>query len=186
MRVISGSARGCKLKAPEGLSTRPTTDRIKETLFNIIAPDIFDCRFLDIFSGSGAIAIEALSRGASEAVLVDNSPKAISIINENLVHTKFDKTAEVIKADVFVALKTLNSQKRKFDIIFLDPPYADGLYQGVLEEIKALELLDEDGYIIAEYSGQDEVIHVNGLYNYRVKDCKTSKMAFYSLEAEND
>ena len=88
MRVISGTARGSRLKSPEGVSTRPTTDRIKESLFNIVAPDLYDCRFLDLFSGSGSIAIEALSRGACEAVLVDNSPHALEIIKENLEHTK--------------------------------------------------------------------------------------------------
>ena len=84
MRVISGSARGLKLKAPKGMHTRPTTDKIKETIFNILAPEIYDCRFLDIFSGSGAIAIEALSRGAEEAVLIENDREALGVIRDNL------------------------------------------------------------------------------------------------------
>ncbi len=84
MRVISGIARGCKLKSPEGFATRPTTDRIKESIFNIMAPDLYECRFLDIFSGSGAIAIEALSRGAKEAVLIDNSDKAMALLKKTL------------------------------------------------------------------------------------------------------
>ena len=186
MRVISGISRGCKLKAPEGLSTRPTTDRIKESLFNILSPDLYDCRFLDIFSGSGAIAIEALSRGAKEAVLIDSSDKAMAVIKENLIHTKLNNKAETIKADVFSALKLLGSKGRQFDIIFLDPPYASGLYSKVLKEIVDLKLLDKEGYIVAEQSSADEPAAVDGLFNYRVKDYKTSKMAFYALEENDD
>ena len=181
MRVISGKSRGCKLKSPEGLSTRPTTDRIKESLFNILAPDLYDCRFLDIFSGSGSIAIEALSRGAKEAVLIDSSDKAMAVIKENLMHTKLSENAETMKSDVFAALKVLGSKERKFDIIFMDPPYAAGLYKKVLETIVQYELLADDGYIVAEQSAEDEVQEADGLENYRIKDYKTTKMAFYAL-----
>lgn len=186
MRVISGISRGCKLKSPEGLATRPTTDRIKESIFNIMAPDLYECRFLDIFSGSGAIAIEALSRGAKEAVLIDNSDKAMAVIKENLTHTKLIDKAETLKADVFAALNVLGAKGRQFDIIFLDPPYASGLYSQVLSAIVEHKLLDEDGYIIAEQSSGDEPAEVSGLINYRIKDYKTSKMAFYALEENDD
>ena len=184
MRVISGKSRGCKLKAPEGLSTRPTTDRIKESLFNILAPDIYDCRFLDIFSGSGAIAIEALSRGAKEAVLIDSSDKAMAVIRENLTHTKLSDSAETMKSDVFSALKTLSSKGRRFDIIFMDPPYAAGLYKKTLETIVQYNILDDDGYIVAEQSSDDEAVDIEGLKNYRIKDYKTTKMVFYALGEE--
>lgn len=186
MRVISGISRGCKLKSPEGLATRPTTDRIKESIFNIMAPDLYECRFLDIFSGSGAIAIEALSRGAKEAVLIDNSDKAMAVIKENLTHTKLIDKAETLKADVFAALNVLGAKGRQFDIIFLDPPYASGLYSQVLSAIVEHKLLDEDGYIIAEQSSGDEPAEVSGLVNYRIKNYKTSKMAFYALEENDD
>ena len=186
MRVISGISRGCKLKSPEGLATRPTTDRIKESIFNILAPDLYECRFLDIFSGSGAIAIEALSRGAKESVLIDNSDKAMAVIKENLIHTKLNDKAETLKADVFAALKVLGTKGRQFDIIFLDPPYASGLYSQVLSAIVELKLLDKNGYIVAEQSSGDDVAEVSGLVNYRIKDYKTSKMAFYALEENDD
>ncbi len=186
MRVISGISRGCKLKSPEGLATRPTTDRIKESLFNILAPDLYECRFLDIFSGSGAIAIEALSRGAKEAVLIDNSDKAMAVIKENLIHTKLNDKAETIKSDVFAALRVLGTKGRQFDIIFLDPPYASGLYSEVLSAIAEFKLLDKNGYIVAEQSANDVPYEVRGLVNYRVKDYKTSKMTFYALEENND
>ena len=184
MRVISGKSRGCKLKAPEGLSTRPTTDRIKESLFNILAPDIYDCRFLDIFSGSGAIAIEALSRGAKEAVLIDSSDKAMAVIRENLIHTKLSDNAETMKSDVFSALKTLGSKGRRFDIIFMDPPYAAGLYEKTLETIVRCNILADDGYIVAEQSSDDEAVYIEGLKNYRINDYKTTKMVFYALGEE--
>ena len=184
MRVISGKPRECKLKSPEGLSTRPTTDRIKESLFNILAPDIYDCRFLDIFSGSGAIAIEALSRGAKEAVLIDSSDKAMAVIRENLIHTKLSDNAETMKSDVFSALKTLGSKGRRFDIIFMDPPYAAGLYEKTLETIVRCNILADDGYIVAEQSSDDEAVDIEGLKNYRIKDYKTTKMVFYALGEE--
>ena len=151
-----------------------------------MAPDLYDCRFLDLFSGSGSIAIEALSRGACEAVLVDNSPHALEIIKENLEHTKLDKKAEVIKTDAVSALKQLSSAQRKFDIIFMDPPYASGLYSDVLETVVKLGILDKYGIIIAEQSSKEEIINIKGLVNYRVKDYKTTKMAFYALEDNND
>ena len=100
MRVIAGSAKRLQLKTIEGMDTRPTTDRIKETLFNMITPSLYDCRFLDLFAGSGGIGIEALSRGAKEAVFVEKNPKAVSCIKENLKYTKLDSNAQVMATDV--------------------------------------------------------------------------------------
>ena len=122
MRVIAGSARSLKLKTLEGLDTRPTTDRIKETLFNIIGPTIYDSIFLDLFSGSGGIGIEALSRGAKEAVFVENNPKAMRCIKDNLRFTRLESRAATMTADVMNALYRLEGEKI-FDIIFMDPPY---------------------------------------------------------------
>ncbi len=186
MRVISGKARGCKLKAPEGTLTRPTADRIKETLFNIISADLYDCCFLDVFSGSGAIAIEALSRNAKQAVLIENSNEAVSVIKQNLNHTKLYENAEILKNDVFVALKLLGQKKRSFDIIFIDPPYASNLYLKVIENIVQFGILNKNGYIIAEYSAKDEPINAEGLKIYRIKDYKTTKLVFYNWEENND
>ena len=122
MRVISGRCRGTHLEAPEGMNTRPTTDRIKETLFNMIAFDIPECEFLDLFSGSGAMAIEALSRGGKRAVLVEKDTKALACIEQNLEKTRLKAEAKVVASDVFEALKRLEGEQ--FDIIFMDPPYA--------------------------------------------------------------
>lgn len=180
MRVISGSARGHKLKAPEGLTTRPTTDRIKESLFNIIAADLYECRFLDLFSGSGGIGIEALSRGAEKAVFVDRDKNSISVIKDNLRATKFENKAVVMNCDIVSAISKLGSLGEKFDIIFMDPPYNKGFIKNTLTYIVRENILSETGYIIAEQSREDEVPNVPGLEVVRIKDYKITKMTFLS------
>ena len=131
MRVIAGSAKSLRLKTLDGLDTRPTTDRIKETLFNIIGPSVYGSVFLDLFSGSGGIGIEALSRGAKEAVFVENNPKAMRYIKDNLKFTRLEHKAATITGDVMNALYQLEGEK-VFDIIFMDPPYDRGLEHKVL------------------------------------------------------
>ena len=123
MRVIAGSARHLKLKTIEGMGTRPTTDRIKETLFNMLSFYVEESRFLDLFSGSGGIGIEALSRGASQAVFVEQNRKAAACIEENLNHTHLGEKAVVMSKDVMTALRILEDKKQAFDYIFMDPPY---------------------------------------------------------------
>lgn len=149
MRVIAGSARSLKLVTPEGIDTRPTTDRIKETLFNMIQFDIQGACFLDLFAGSGQIGIEALSRGAKEAVFVDNGAEAVKCIKENLRHTKFDQAAKVCKQDAFVALTSLEYQN-KFHVVFMDPPYHMELEQRMLEYFTTSSLVDKETLIIFE------------------------------------
>lgn len=153
MRVITGTAKGCKLKSPEDMNIRPTTDRIKETLFNIIACDLADCKFLDLFSGTGAIGIEALSRGAKKAVFVDKSIDSIKIIDYNLLHTKLSNKARVYIGDVLSIIEKLGTQKQKFDIIFMDPPYLQDYVSQVLIAIRQSNILD--GYIIVEHETKD-------------------------------
>ena len=122
MRIISGNKRGMVLESPEGLDTRPTSDRIKETLFNMIAFDIPDCNFLDLFSGSGQMGIEALSRGAKEAVFVEKDKKALACINKNIAKAKLESCSKVYSEDVFSALNRIKCPDG-FDIVFMDPPY---------------------------------------------------------------
>lgn len=119
MRVIAGSARSLKLKTLEGIETRPTTDRIKETLFNMISPQMYDCIFLDLFAGSGGIGIEALSRGAKEAVFVEKNPKAMECVKENLKFTRLEKKGLTLTKDVMNALYQLEGEK-VFDFVFMD------------------------------------------------------------------
>lgn len=157
MRVISGSARGKKLNSLEGLETRPTLDRVKEALFNIIQFDLKETVVLDLFSGSGALAIEALSRGAKNAVLCDKSQKAVQIINENLINTRLKSKAYVINKDYTIALNKLKKENIKFDIVFLDPPYKTDFALKSLEFIIENNLLNENGLIIIETNDKNKI-----------------------------
>ena len=155
MQVIAGKARRLLLKTIPGMDTRPTRDRIKETLFNILQPDVPGSRFLDLFAGTGAIGIEALSRGAQRAVFVDNAHKAVSCMKENLAHTHLENEALVMESDALAAIRRLALQGAKFDLIFLDPPYDAGLEMPVNGLIivearreKTLDGLEETDFII--------------------------------------
>lgn len=150
MRVIAGTARSIQLKTLEGLDTRPTTDRIKETLFNILQMDIQGSRFLDLFSGSGAIGIEALSRGAVSCALVDNSRRACECIRENLEKTHLKDKAIVMETDVITAINRLNSKKSVYDIVFMDPPYSLEIEAAVLDTLNNSKIIDEYSLIIIE------------------------------------
>ena len=155
MRVISGCMRGKKLHALKGLETRPTIDRVKEALFNVIQFDVEEKNVLDLFAGNGSLGIEALSRGAKKTVFCDNSNDAIKIINRNLDETGFHNKAQVIKSDYLLALKKLN--KDKFDLIFLDPPYESNYIVKAINEIMHLKILSDNGIIIIE-TNRKEVI----------------------------
>lgn len=151
MRVIAGSAKHLPLKCIDGLDTRPTTDRIKETLFNMIQSRIYGCRFLDLFSGSGAIGIEALSRGAREAVLVEKNPRACACIRQNLQFTRLQERARLMQTDVAAALSRLEGGGA-FDIIFMDPPYRLELEREALAVLSDSSLAGEQTQIIVEAS----------------------------------
>ncbi len=146
MRVISGTARGRRLLQPEDGAVRPTTDMVKESLFNIIQFQLEGTSVLDLFSGTGQLGVEALSRGALSAVFVDRSDKALKLVRANLSHTGFGERGEVYREDALAFLK----RGRKFDIIFLDPPYESALAEKALEIINTFDILNENGIIICE------------------------------------
>ena len=147
MRVISGKARGVQLKTPDGLQTRPTIDRVKEALFSIIQFDIPTARVLDLFGGTGQLGIEALSRGAKSAVFVDAQETACRLIKENLRRTRLEQDAKVVRADYMDYLKRC---REKYDIIFLDPPYAEVFLENALKCITEIDILQSGGIIVAE------------------------------------
>lgn len=180
MRVIAGSARRLLLKAPEGMDTRPTTDRIKETLFNMIQDELYHCRFLDLFSGSGGIGIEALSRGGELAVFVENSPKAVEVIRNNLKTTHLEDRAMVMNCDVQTALNRLEERGMSFDFIFMDPPYNHLYEKQVLERLSGSPLIKENTLIIAEASRETDTSYIPslGFCISRVKEYKTNKHLF--------
>ena len=179
MRVIAGTARRLNLKTVPGMETRPTTDRIKETLFNILQPEMPDCRFLDLFSGSGGIGIEALSRGAAYAVFVEKNPKACNCIRDNLSFTKLAEHGKLLNMDVLQALRSLEGGGA-FDCIFMDPPYNHDLERQVLEYLTDSSLTDEHTLIIIEADLHTDFSYVTDLgYELaRSKEYKTNKHVF--------
>lgn len=148
MRVIAGTARSLPLKCPKGLDTRPTTDRIKETLFNILQPYTQGSVFVDCFSGSGAIGIEAISRGAKKAYFIENASAAVSCIEANLAFTRFADRAVVLKQDALSALNSIF--EKEADIIFMDPPYGQELEKQMLSVLPQHHYVTEDTLIIVE------------------------------------
>ena len=147
MRVISGKARGVTLKTPAGLTTRPTGDRVKEAMFSIIQFDIPGAKVLDLFGGTGQLGIEALSRGAVKAVFVDQDRNACNLIRENLRRTKLDSDGMVVQSDYLSYLRTT---KEKFNIILLDPPYAEVFLENSLKMITEIDILQSGGIIVCE------------------------------------
>lgn len=148
MRVITGTARGRRLKELEGLETRPTTDRVKEGLFNILQFDIEGRKVLDLFAGTGQLGIECLSRGAASAVFVERRSDAVKLIRDNLKTTELTENARVVAGDSMEYLKGL---REKFDLIFLDPPYAAGLLEEAILRIAEFDILSPHGIIVAEH-----------------------------------
>lgn len=179
MRVIAGKAKRIQLSTIKTMDTRPTTDRIKETLFNMIAHGLYDCTFLDLFAGSGAIGIEALSRGASHCVFVENSPAACKCIKENLEKTKLISDADVMMSDVLTALRRLEG-KQVFDYIFMDPPYDNEFERKVLEYLSTSTLINEDSLIIVEASISTDLSYIEdlGFSLIKRKDYKTNSHIF--------
>ena len=147
MRVITGKARGVTLKTPDGLQTRPTTDRVKEALFSVIQFDIPGANVLDLFGGTGQLGIEALSRGAKQAVFIDENDKACRLIRENLKRTKLEQQGSVLRSDYMAYLARCNE---KFNLIFLDPPYAEVFLENALKRITEIDILQSGGIIVTE------------------------------------
>lgn len=179
MRIIAGTARSLPLKTVEGLDTRPTTDRIKETLFNIIQDEIPGCYFLDLFAGSGQMGLEAVSRGAQYAVFVENNKKAAACVEDNIRFTKFTKETKLYNSDVLSALRAMEG-KYRFDIIFMDPPYKQEFEYDVLSYLKDSSLLKENGIIIVEASLDTAFDYLPdmGFTLKRLKTYKTNEHAF--------
>ena len=183
MRVIAGKARSMPLETIPGDATRPTTDRIKETLFNMLQPYIPGCRFLDLFAGSGAIGIEALSRGADAAVFVEKNRRACACIRRNLAFTKLEERGKLLEAEAVQALYALQNEE-PFDIIFMDPPYASGSEWKVLEYLKDSRICTEDTIVIIEAALNTDYSKA-GDYSFditREKTYKTNKHIFLRKE----
>ena len=186
MRVIAGKAKSLPLKTIDGMGTRPTTDRIKETLFNMIGLWVPGADVLDLFAGSGGIGIEAISRGARKAVFVEKNKQAAAVIRENLTFTRLADQGSVLEMDVFAALQELDRQGHRFDVIFMDPPYNQLWEKRVLELLAKTELLGEDGVVITEASMETSFDYVEmlGFVITRTKKYKTNQHVFLQKKSE--
>lgn len=170
MRVIAGIARSVPLITPKGLETRPTSDQIKETLFNMLQGYIEGSNFLDLYAGSGQIGIEALSRGAEFAAFVEKSDEAVKCIKANVDKTKFNDKSMILKLEVLSGIRALELEKKHFDIVFLDPPYNQGLEQGILTALVGSAILNDEVIIIVEASKNTDFSFVDYLGLKIVKD----------------
>ena len=170
MRVIAGIARSVPLITPRGLETRPTSDQIKETLFNMLQGYTEGANFLDLYAGSGQIGIEALSRGAEFAAFVEKSDEAVKCIKANVDKTKFNDKSMILKLEVLSGIRALELEKKHFDIVFLDPPYNQGLEQGILTALVGSAILNDEVIIIVEASKNTDFSFVDYLGLKIVKD----------------
>ncbi|WP_425448943.1 16S rRNA (guanine(966)-N(2))-methyltransferase RsmD [Dethiothermospora halolimnae] len=185
MRVITGIAKGHRLKAPKGLKTRPTTDRVKESIFNILGSISPDALILDLFSGSGNVGIEFLSRGGKECYFIDSGLQSIKTINENLKNTRLNTKGQVYKNNVNRAIGALGNNNKRFDYIFMDPPYEKDLVIPTLEKIYKQEILKKSGIIIIEH--ETKKILPDSLYNlikFDMRNYGGTSVTFYSIEED--
>ena len=178
MRVITGSARGRKLKTPSGYDVRPTTDSVKEAIFNIIQSDIEGRRVLDLFAGTGQMGIEALSRGAESAVFVDNDAESLKIVKENLSICGFKATA--VKTDALSYIENCG----KFDVIFIDPPYDSGVYEDVIRKINLFDILNDGGIITVECRKEKNLPDMESPYR-RLKEYCYGKIKIVTYTKDN-
>ncbi|KMT21468.1 16S rRNA (guanine(966)-N(2))-methyltransferase RsmD [Clostridium cylindrosporum] len=187
MRIISGSAKGRKIKTPDGLDTRPTSDRVKESVFNIILRYVFDANVLDLFGGTGNLGLEALSRGANQCIFVEQNKKAYNTLRENISDLGFGEKAVTYNKDSFSILNQLAIEGKSFNLIFLDPPYGKGYVEKSIEEIDKLNLLEEDGLIVSEYDNVDNVSEKIGNFEvYRTEKYGRVRISFWRKEIGNE
>jgi len=157
MRIIAGTAKGIRLKTPKGMKTRPTADRVKESVFGILAARPLDAEVLDLFAGTGNLGLEALSRGAASAILVDKNSQSIKIMMENAILTDLAGMAVICREDVLQALRRFDDEGKSFDLIFCDPPYNLGLAPKVLQALETGGVLRAGGVLVLEHSRHEKL-----------------------------
>lgn len=183
MRVISGKARGLKLNAPKNEDVRPTTDRVKESLFNIINSYVLDSNVLDLFAGTGSLGIECLSRGANKCVFVDKSKESMAIVKSNIKKARVENESITLNTDFKNAIVSLGKKGEKFNIIFMDPPYYKNMFIDALSAVDENNLLEEDGIIVVEHDTVDSFPeNVGRLYKNRDKKYGNTTLTFYKME----
>ncbi|HET8908476.1 MAG TPA: 16S rRNA (guanine(966)-N(2))-methyltransferase RsmD [Ktedonobacterales bacterium] len=189
MRVISGSARGRKLKTPKSSETRPIMDRVKTALFDILAPDIVGMRVLDLFAGTGAVGIEALSRGADAATFIERSPDAWRLVRENLALTNLSDRAEVLRADAFAFLQQAAATNRRYDLVYVAPPQYAGLAARALAQLDEAPLTETDGLVIVQIDPREraevDALTLRQLRRYDERRYGSTLLLFYTLDEES-
>lgn len=188
MRVVAGSARGRRLKAPDTLETRPILDRVKTALFDILAPDVPETRFLDLFAGAGSVGIEALSRGATSATFIELSPEIVKLVRENLELTRLGANAEVIRADAFSFLRQARAQGRIFDIVYVAPPQYKQMAAQAVERLDREPLTEPEGLVIVQIHPRERVdfddLTLTRLRLYDERVYGSTLLMFYTHDAE--
>ncbi|AKL95523.1 RNA methyltransferase, RsmD family [Clostridium aceticum] len=185
MRVIAGEARGLRLFTPKDLQIRPTSDRVKESIFNIVQNYLYDSIVIDLFSGTGNLGIEALSRKAEKVYFVDKNQESIDIIKKNLQKTNLITKSEILQSDVISAINRLAGRNVQANIIFMDPPYKQGLAIAALEEIAKNKLLQPSGMIIVEHDKDEDMPEeIGSILQFRSKSYGNTSATFYKLKEE--
>jgi 16S rRNA (guanine(966)-N(2))-methyltransferase RsmD len=188
MRVISGSARGRKLKSPKSSETRPIMDRVKTALFDILAPEIMGMRVLDLFAGTGAVGIEALSRGAESATFVERSPEAWRLVRENLALTNLSDRAEVVRNDAFAYLQQAAATGRRFDLVYIAPPQYVNMAAQAITQLDASPLTEPDGLVIVQIHPQEraelDTLTLKRLRRYDERRYGSTLLLFYTHDEE--
>lgn len=185
LRIIAGDAKGRRLLSPQGRETRPTSDKVKESIFNILGDRVPDAEVLDLFAGTGNLGLEAISRGAKSSVFIDINRESIKIIHENIKLLKYEEYCEVYNNDSFSALNILGRRGIRFDIIFVDPPYHKDIVPRVLDKIIETSVLKEYGIIVAEHDSRDEVPdRASNLIRYKSSVYGDTTISFYKLLEE--
>lgn len=183
MRVIAGSSKGMILKSPKGLETRPTTDRVKESIFSMIHSYIVDSIGLDLFAGTGALGIEALSRGAEKVYFVDSNKNSIKVVEENIAYTGFKQESIVLFRQAQRAISEFSSNKNKFDVIFMDPPYLKGFIVPCINFIDTGEILNNEGIIVVEHDIKDLLPdYIGRLIKIKDKKYGNTRITIYAKE----
>jgi 16S rRNA (guanine966-N2)-methyltransferase len=186
LRVIAGEYKGRRLDPVEGTDIRPTSDKVKEALFSILGGAVIDSTFLDLFGGTGGIGIEALSRGARHVVFIDSNNRSIKVLRGNLKRLDIKEHVEVYNADYSTAIRKLYKYGKRFDIIYIDPPYGIGLAESALKEIDQNPILSQAGLIVVEHDSKEDMPQkVGKLYLYRNKKYGNTVLSFYSTNEQS-
>ena len=186
LRIIAGTAGGIRIKAPDTDKTRPTLDRVKESVFSILQPYLEDTRVLDLFAGSGNLGLEALSRGALHAVFVDESKMCRAIIEENIQKTHMSGKTQIVQSDVFKAIQAFSNDGKRFDMIFMDPPYSHNYVNKTLQMIEKNDIINENGVIAVEHHEDEQPADVIGrIVKVRSRNYGDTIFSFYVRNPEN-